>query len=328
MYFENEWKFIVNELIGESTIEEKKKFNNWINSNIKNESFYNQLKTYWQMSEEKEEPSELVLERLRSKYLSNDVVKLDFGNPKRNFYLNILKYASILLLLIITSIYVSIEEDEVNYFTLNVPNGQRSNMVLPDGSEVFLNSGTTLKYAQNFNDKNRAVIVDGEAYFHVKHINNNKFIVKSPRMSIEVLGTKFNVNDYSTDKLASVYLEDGKIRAFDIKNVNKQFIMKPKNKLVVNNIGNYKFDSDFSDEQTVWRNNSIVFNKTPFNEVCKRLERWFDIKIKYDTSVVENIKYSGSLNKLTISDALEFIKLTSPIEYKIIEREVYIEQRK
>ena len=226
---------------------------------------------------------------------------------KNNFIREFLKIASVVVITVgITAALFSIGEDKDNVNiamqTITVPAGQRVNLDLPDGSNVWLNAGTRMQYPVSFMKDKREVILDGEAYFEVAHNAECPFVVHTGALDVEVLGTKFNVEAYSKRKTFETSLIQGKVRVKSPENKNISVILLPNQKtalkdgkLVVSKI------DDFNVYR--WKEGLYCFKSKPFAEIMQDLERYYDLKIQLDKQSIARVTLTG---KFRISDGLDY----------------------
>ena len=227
---------------------------------------------------------------------------------KRNHFVReFLKIASVVAITVgITAALFSIGEDKedmnVAMQTITVPAGQRVNLDLPDGSNVWLNAGTTMKYPVSFMKGKREVILNGEAYFEVAHNEKSPFVVRTHAMDIEVLGTKFNVEAYSKKAVFEASLMQGKIRVKSPHNEKTAVVLLPNYKttlkdgrLVVSKIDDYNVYR--------WKEGLYCFKSKRFTQIMEDLERYYDLKIQVDKKSIESVALTG---KFRISDGLDY----------------------
>ncbi len=227
---------------------------------------------------------------------------------KRNHFVReFLKIASVVAITVgITAALFSIGEDKedmnVAMQTITVPAGQRVNLDLPDGSNVWLNAGTTMKYPVSFMKGKREVMLDGEAYFEVAHNEKSPFVVRTHAMDVEVLGTKFNVEAYSKKAVFEASLMQGKIRVKSSHNEKTAVVLLPNYKttlkdgrLVVHKIDDYNVYR--------WKEGLYCFKSKPFTQIMEDLERYYDLKIQVDKKSIESVALTG---KFRISDGLDY----------------------
>lgn len=195
--------------------------------------------------------------------------------------------------------------------TITTPYGAKTNITLPDGSSVSLNSGSTLSYPTKFS-KSRQVILEGEAFFDVEK-NDMPFIVSTDYGDVEVKGTSFNVKAYRDDNAFVTTLEEG-IVAFKVKNAENgvtlrpgEQVLKTSNGFVVKKVETKYFTS--------WKDGKLLFNKEPFPSFIKRLERWYNVKIEYADTELEKLWYTGTIEMESISEVMEMISKAAPVTY-------------
>lgn len=220
----------------------------------------------------------------------------------------ILKYAAVIALFIMCSLQgyqliQSTTDQEMNM--ISVPTGQRVNIQLSDGTNVWLNSGSKMEYPAAFTKRKgkREVTLNGEGYFEVAKDTKRPFVVQTGKYDIEVLGTKFNVDAYNKASSFSTALMEGSIQISDKAKPTKKIILHPLQKadyingqLVVEKIQNYDIYR--------WKEGLLCFEHIAFNDLMKEFEKTYDIQIINKNKNLENYICSG---KFRISDGLDFI---------------------
>lgn len=219
----------------------------------------------------------------------------------------LLKIASVVAITVgITAAWFSIGigKDDVNVtmHTITVPAGQRVNLGLPDGSNVWLNAGTKLQYPVSFMRDRREVMLDGEAYFEVARNEKSPFVVRTHAMDVEVLGTKFNVDACSLRNTFETSLMQGKVRVKSSSNEELFVDLLPhykttlkEGKLVVSKIDDY--------DVYRWKEGLYCFRNKPFARIMEDLERYYDLKIELDKKNIAEVVLTG---KFRISDGLDY----------------------
>ncbi len=232
-----------------------------------------------------------------------------------------IKIAALIVFAFISGFLIhNINLGQDNGYALNeiiVPKGEKSQLVLSDGSKVFLNSGTCLRYPAAFNKTNRRVILSGEAFFEIKKDQAHPFLVETNKFSVKVTGTSFNLAAYGDDKESSLTLHSG-IVTIDKNGMERK--IKPGEKYILNNLSNrYKVVHADIKKSSVWRNDVIVIDDQSLDEIIKILERNFDVTIEIGDSNLKNIRYSGQFKPHeTLGEILALIKGASPIKFKVI----------
>jgi transmembrane sensor len=214
--------------------------------------------------------------------------------------------AAISFILLATGVLYMYNQSNVQTYIVTA-NQDRHEVVLSDGSKVWLRKGATLSYTDDFNKRNRFVKLDGEAFFDVKHDNVNQFCVKTNQEEvIEVLGTTFNVLE--SDKATIVTVKEGKVR-FSLTKADQEIILtsgqqgehnKLKSKLTLK--------EKVSQNEFAWFNKGLVFDRTPLNQAIADLEKYYNVKINLDNNLVNQCPYTARLNGQTIQQVLESFK--------------------
>lgn len=223
------------------------------------------------------------------------------------------------------------QTERLSYNTLKVPFGKRFNLVLADGTEIFLNSGSTLKYPVQFlADKKRQVFLEGEAFFDVRHDKENPFLAISQGLSVEVLGTKFNVANYEEDNVTKVVLVDGSVRLESPGNQlpqGKRVILKPGFKGTF-----HKSDKKITTQKvntalyTSWIRGQIVFRDSSFDNIVQKLERHYNIIIINNNRELANETFNATIDvdNESIEQVLEYFNKIYGIDYEKISNKIII----
>lgn len=201
--------------------------------------------------------------------------------------------------------FVMKEQQHVNLAmnSITVPAGQRVNLVLSDGTRVWLNSRTEFSYPAAFSGKNREVFLDGEAYFEVNKRANETFVVHAGRGDIEVLGTKFNVEAYSDADAICTSLLEGSIRMVDKDYPDTYITLSPGNLAYLNKQGEMSANPIENYDLYRWRDGLICFKDTKFGELARRFEKCYGIRIIIKNEKLLEYECSG---KFRISDGIDY----------------------
>lgn len=219
------------------------------------------------------------------------------------------------------------ELSNVTFIQYYVNNGKREQIILPDQSKVWLNSGSLLVYPSSFIGDEREVYLAGEGYFSVTKNKECPFIVKTNSISISVLGTEFNINAYpNIDKVVTT-LEEGSIRML-LNRSNSSYLLEPDDQIVyIPSTGHIERKrvkaSDYSD----WRDGGLYFSSSPFKEVIQTLERAYSVQVHLQTSIYQsnNLTIHFYPNE-SIENVMMLIKEMIPgLEYQIEGKDIYIE---
>ncbi len=212
----------------------------------------------------------------------------------------LLKYAAIVVFAFIIGALANNNwnnsPEQMGTAVVKVPLGQMSEITLPDGTEVWLNSGTTLSYNTDFGKSERNVSLSGEAFFDVT-TNGTPFKVKFKQKEIEVLGTQFNVIAYDDEKYSTVTLVEGKVNVNSASG-NTFAQLKPAEQIVMDEISNEgtisKVETNF---YVSWIEGKIIFSEEKLYDVAQRLERWYNVEIKFEEPSLRNLTFSGTILK-------------------------------
>ena len=203
---------------------------------------------------------------------------------------------------------------------MSAPLGARIKFNLPDGSFGWLNSGSTIKYALNFSQK-REVQLSGQAFFDVIHQNENKFLVKTKYLDIEVKGTAFDVAAYDNDDLINVTLERGSVFLENDK-ITAPIEMKPHEQINYNHT-NEKFTKTIVTAQNIsaWKEGKLILRNASLAELAKQLSRWYNIEVRTNDLKDTSFRYRATFENENLDEVLRLLKITSPLKVKIEERE-------
>jgi len=278
-------------------------------------------------------------------------------------YLAWLKYAAIVFLAFAAGWAVNwqarseqliITESEPFMNEVSVEYGSKSQILLPDGTKVKLNSGSKLTYPSRFDDSMRKVQLEGEAFFVVAKETDRPFFVNTSSIAIKVLGTSFNVKSYAEENSIETTLVTGAIEIYnELAAENAQLskapiaVLKPMDKATyVKDISAISVSSELKipdnlpvlekkagilvENQietalfTAWKDNVLRFKGEKFEHIAIKLERWYDVKIDIRHKTLKEEYFTGQFDSETVEQALEALKLTAPFRYSITKNEIVI----
>ncbi len=207
-------------------------------------------------------------------------------------------------------------EEHLAYNTLKIPRGGEYIMMLNDGTKVWINSETEIKFPVVFPNNERRVIVKGEAFFDVVK-DGRPFIVSTGKMNIKVLGTEFNVRAYDDEETIQTTLVEGKVQ-IDVK--NNKLVLKPGEQAVYaegNPIELSKRKVDIS-KYVSWKDGRFIFEDERLEDIMKQIERWYDVNVFYMNEDLKDIKFRGNINRYKdFNVLLEKIERLNVVEFKI-----------
>ena len=212
---------------------------------------------------------------------------------------------------------------KLEYNTIETPNGGRYEIALPDGTHVWMNAASSLKYPASFASlKERRVELQGEAYFQVAKDKQHPFIVKTAQQEVKVLGTHFNINSYADEPEVRTTLLEGSVNVSNLKSKNSK-ILKPGQQATVNG-NDLKVSGADVDQALSWKNGDFVFVGEDLKAVMRQVARWYDVEIEYQG----NINSSGVVSTISrtkkLSQVLKALQINQGIHFKVEGRRVLV----
>ncbi|MBI9061104.1 MAG: DUF4974 domain-containing protein [Marinilabiliaceae bacterium] len=204
------------------------------------------------------------------------------------------------------------------------PRGEKSEIILPDGTIVWLNSGSKLEYVYDPYAKRRIASLKGEGFFDVAKNEEIPFIVNTDQLEVKVYGTRFNVCAYDDDNVVETTLEEGSIGLL-VKGTGEHLLITPGQQVKYDKISNQMALTEVkTDLFTSWKEHKLKFDNASFTEVVKKMERWYDVDIELDQQLNYSQRYTMTIKTESLREVLELIQFTTPVNYKINEDEVMI----
>lgn len=202
--------------------------------------------------------------------------------------------------------------------TLVAAPGMIINTTLPDGSEVWINSQSSLTYPQSFSKKERNVSLDGEAYFKVVSDKKHRFNVNlTNQLTVSAFGTEFNINSFSKDDINEITLAKGNIEVI-LKNQDKSLFLNVDEKAVFDNqLNTIEVTQTDTYVNTAWKDGKMVFRRAKLDEVAKRLEKKFGVVINLKDEALNDYEYTATFTDEPLEDILELLSMSAPLEYSI-----------
>ena len=210
---------------------------------------------------------------------------------------------------------------------INTKIGQKTDLRLPDGTLIWLNSASSLQYDNTYNQKDRVVYLQGEAYFEVNKDTKKPFIVKmNEGLSVEALGTSFNVKAYPDDNYITATLIEGCVR---VSGSQLSELLSPNEKLVF-----LKSDRSFAKnllpdagQSVLWRNNQLAFEQERMENIAMILERMYGVRIHFVSEDLKNIHFSGKIRNTNLDSVLQILTFAAPIRYDMKNDSTIVFQR-
>lgn len=310
--------------------QERHKVDMWINSSAENRKLFEQLLNEWEnIYDSPEQSVRADKDKIWSGISSHIRTSLPVKSYTRKLLIKVAGIAAMVAIIVGVAATVFVKSTIDSAFlsqsvtTIETMQGQKMQMTLPDGTKVWLNSGSKLTYAGDFNRSERIVNLEGEAFFNVTKNQSKKFKVRTSDVDIVVKGTSFDVSAYNDDREISVSLLEGKVVITD--KTGKYMTDLNPDELAIISRQNLKYTLFKDDANTYrsWTQDQLIFYNEDIYEVTKKLERWYGINIKL-VNPDEKQKYTFSVKTESLRELLELFNKLTPIDYKINGKEVTI----
>ncbi len=348
---ENLFYLINDEQLKEITISELYKHWESEPENIKSvaqEKIFGNIKQSLQMDEDKSRKDDLILKGIEYSRIKSS-----------RKYLNIfIKYAAVVVFAVLITFFMNYlrekaKPEEIALNEIVVPQGSKIKILLSDSSEVWLNSGSKIIYADNFSTSDREIYLEGEAFFNVRKNKSRPFYIKTSDLSIKVLGTSLNVKAYPDEDLIETTLITGRVEVNEIspkeKNMLTAFLL-PEQKASYNKetgimrieqkkdtykkdlktlktddfIGRSEQITQVDNPDIAWKDNKLVFNNEALGSLARRLERWYNVEIEVMDEDLNNSRFTGILENETAEQVMYALRIASSMDYKFEKNKITI----
>lgn len=306
-------------LSGETTTREKEKLSLWLTESEENKQVFHDFKEIWDSSGMHDHQNSFNSEKAIERF--NARTKRTNAKGAQLHISQLLKVAAIIILIlslpVVLWFYNQSTPTEDNFISVYCEYGDRTIIYLPDSSQVWLNSGSKIKFNNNFHAGARELYLEGEAYFSVRKDPDNPFFVNtSAGLEIKVLGTEFNMKVYPDEESAAVTLVTGSLQ---VNALDEKILITPNQKLILDKgTGSMNMEelSDLAPE-TDWINGRLVFRNESLEELKKKLERWFDVEIEFADEEVKTRRFSGTLGKENIMEVVSYFGASQYVDFTI-----------
>lgn len=347
--------------------EEEKELQNWLREDPGHRSFYEKMSTAWLVSgiydpKKKDHQNEDWQAIRRKLHLSEPFTNKK--DPTRSVLPSFLKYAAVFIVAfgMAWAVYHFIpapaQKNKITYNQIITRKGQKAKVILSDGSEIWLNAQSRLRYPSAFSDNERKVSLSGEAFFNIKKTSDRKpFLIETGKLKIRVTGTRFNVKAYPDEDVIETTLVEGSITLLrKVGNEYQTIHLKPDQKAtLIKNGADISIDEIRSDKPTIafmketskktvnkkekivispqvniaahvgWKNDRLIFENETFEDIAYELERWFDVKIIFMDNSLKKYRYTGKfIHKESLEEILSVIQMTTPFKFKTDKNNVII----
>ncbi|MBC8004601.1 MAG: DUF4974 domain-containing protein [Verrucomicrobia bacterium] len=215
--------------------------------------------------------------------------------------------------------YIDIEgqTSDIQYNTLKIPRGGEYFLILSDGTKVWLNSETTLRFPVHFAKDIRSVELTGEAFFEVSKDANTPFVVSSGNQRVKVLGTQFNVSSYPDDRSIYTTLVEGSVEVSLKNKINEKITLKPNEQSLVSDTEFEKMEVDVN-LYVAWKAGRFMFRDQPLEVIMKTLSKWYDVQFVFNEEKCKDIRFTGNLDRTSdFNSILKKIERTNEVKFEI-----------
>lgn len=351
---DQEKEALVNYITGHFTNTDFIILKEWLEKGEDNKIIFDQFVTIWQTSKFKDISSKIQIDKawneLHSKIKPNK-------NPRIISWQEVIRIAAVFIISLFLGAlgYYFLHKNwsttsEPQYVEYVSPLGSRSFVQLSDGSRVWLNSGSTLKYKNSYGENRRELQLTGEAFFEAERNKNLPFIVKTSEMNITALGTKFNVKAYPEDKTIETTLIEGSVSLESTSvNLNQNVVLKPNEKAVFtkknqslalitkqdnkskkavttsNTIPKLEIIESVEPAPVIsWKDKRWVISNEKLGDLAVKLERRYDVNFIFDNDLLKEYSFGGTLEDESLDQVMKAIQFSSPVKYIIDDKTVYV----
>lgn len=303
---------------GECSAPEKQKLQNWRNSNLANQKLFNQFREVWEKSEESKKAfspdTESALEKVNREIEMRTAYK-----KKNNKTINKLVYfglriAAVLIIGagILLGYYLSQKKSADIYVEETTTKAEKQEIILADGSTVWLNSFGKLKYPSEFSSEKREVWLEGEAFFEITKNPEKPFIIHAQNSLTQVLGTSFNIRAIPDEKEVVVTVIEGKVAFYNkAKDNGKSLELIAGDKGILNkNNSNLKKHKNADSNFLSWKTGILDFNNMPLQEVIRELSEYYNTDIEITDTAINEMKITTTFPNMKIDEVMKSIGLT------------------
>jgi transmembrane sensor len=360
MNLEEKYQDLIIKYLDQSISEnEVKELSCWVKESDENYSVFMEFKEIWNSSR-LAIGDESDVDKALSSFYSVKTEKRQSGiTVKKVLALMVNAAAIFLVAFLITTLSHNTKKSNNDIFPegitqINIPAGHKGQVILPDGTKVWLNSNTTMKYNSRFNEKLRKVFIDGEAFLDVAKDSTRPFQVETSEIMLQVLGTSFNVKSYGNDDDVETTLVEGSLKIISSGKQSEKFAavtLKPNEKaiysknsenIVVTNLSvSDQSTPDIRDDKdktltlaneieaiSAWKDDKLVFHNESFEDISVKMGRWYGLKITIVDESLKKERFTGKfVNNETVYQVLDIFNRSEPIQYTTGTKEIFISKR-
>lgn len=311
-------KLIVSYLEGKASEDEILMLESWLNESGDNKKYFAQCKNIWDASVE--------LPMSTDKALAKVLKQINREHKSLTFWQFIQRVAAILFIpLLISMLWLysgknfQFSNPDITYNKVVAAFGTFSLIELPDGSKVWLNSGSSLRYPDKFNSGNRSVFLIGEAYFEVHSDETMPFLVNTPYFTVKATGTKFSVRAEKNFRIPSVTLVEGKVAVRKANSGKKDGLitfLQPNQHMTYDTLtSQLTIDTEDTYKHVSWKDGKLVFRNDNISEVARRISLQYNVDVEIRGHEIKQYRYRATFENEPLGELLRLLKISSPIDY-------------
>ena len=316
------WGIIINFLNREESASEKSDLEKWLNSSKKNVELFRQIEQTWVISKSQDTDFQIDTKKAWAKIQQ----QLPTNTPqitsnKFELFREYWKYAAIILFSFLTwSLYTYFDSNQ-QYMLVETNSLQKKSIKLSDGTQVWLNQNSTLKYPEQFEGEERHLYFTGEAFFQVTPNPEKPFIISSNKLTIKVLGTSFNFRAYADESQKELSVVSGKV-SFKHKK-SKALIVKAQEKAVFDKVSRqFKKQSSGDENFLAWKTGKLVFKDQTFQEIARELSRYYQTDFVIKNSNLRKEKLTVSFDNQQLSEVIKVLEATLNAQARLKKKRV------
>lgn len=310
------------------TADERLELDNWKAESPDNRAYFEQLEEIWFSVADPNTADRFHKERAYDDFLKRVAVAREAERPRERRWLNVLKYAAVAVVTVGLFSYLSYNigrQALLSAFTdihVEAPLGSTTKMLLPDGTQVWLNAGSKVSYSQGFGVENRDVKLTGEGYFEVTKNNQLPFTVNSNNLGVRVLGTKFNFRDYAADDEAVVDLAEGSVVLDVADSSDRHYQLRPNQRAVFSkNSRQVRIGDCVATNASQWTDGTIVLDGKSMKDIALQLSRSYNADVEITNRRAASMHFYGTFvrRSQSLKDVLDALSSTGKIRYRMID---------
>lgn len=355
---------IIKYLEGNTSPEENNTILRWINESEENFKLFTHFKFLWESGKlSKHSIQDICDDEWRKISIQHFSFEKEKLQPNlRHLVIGILRISAIFIIAFGLSWFFLSKRDATivdiphsGFYEYSVPRGSRANLTLPDGSKIWLNAESKLKYSRNFNNEEREVYLEGEGFFDIVHLESESpFVVRTSGIDIQVLGTSFNVKCYSNEKTIETTLVKGSIElkvpeanrktpGIKLKENQQATFARSSKKIAVKTLVEAEANTSGTTVEvqkkssvnesgakestalyTAWKDDKLLFENETFRSLIIKFERWYGVNIELQNKGLEEVKFTGSFENETIEQALHALQFAYPFNFEMNKNNVRV----